>query len=174
MASSIVGGGRKQDLRCKPTSIESHAITSNWKLHNTADQQILEIILGSWKKLLSGSNDVLCKCCTMKLQVRRGLAGSSQCQSLAASNLPHSPQCPEEPSVPHSKLLVGQNCLAEHAAHRRQQAKTAHRPSAQARPGASAPAQSKHDDLRCDKGTNIHRLYSTPVVSYLGVAFEPL
>ncbi len=111
---------------------------------------------------------------TVRLQVRRGLAGSSQCQSLAASNLPHSPQCPEEPSVPHSKLLVGQNCLAEHAAHRRQQAKTAHRPSAQARPGASAPAQSKHDDLRCDKGTNIHRLYSTPVVSYLGVAFEPL
>lgn len=67
MASSIAGGGRKQDLRCKPTSIESHVITSNWKLHNTADQQSFEIILGIWKKLLSGSKGVLCKCCNSEI-----------------------------------------------------------------------------------------------------------
>ena len=124
--------------------------------------------------MLSGRNHMLCKCCTVTLKVTRGLAGISQCQSPAASSLPHSPQCPEEPSVPHSKLLVGQNCLAEHAAHRCRQAGTAHRPSAQARPGASSPTQSTHNDSRCEKATNIHRLYSTPVVSYLGVAFEPL
>ena len=156
-----------------PTNIEEH----HNKLEATKPSTLADLGDHSrvhWKKMLSGRNHMLCKCCTVTLQVTRGLAVISQCQSPAASSLPHSPQCPEEPSVPHSKLLVGQNCLAEHAAHRCQQAGTAHRPSAQARPGASAPTQSTHNDSRCEKATNMHRLYSTPVVSYLGVAFEPL